>query len=466
MKKAFSIIVVMITLLACLTSCTRSVEEQWQEQYDLGVRYLSEGNYEEAIIAFEAAIEIDPKRADAYFGAADAYIGLGDYEEANDILIRGQEQCGEVEGFSGRLDSVLFLQSGEIGIRITDFYFDQDAYLAGNNTEFLVSVTYRCPEAQDCVLRIGSNSEDPDSFTMMDEDYLVTESGIYQFNICVTPAKWENAYFGIYVSLSEANYTETREPLAIDVLYIDVEGNVFSESNMETEYPAQTETLIAEVDNPLMFDVITFLGHSIENLDIGTARALMEQNDLDIYESGFDDDEDETWYISGSNQMFGLGPQITAMQYKTDDYVCIWSVNSALNHSDYEQLRTVRDIYTHDTLDEVLVKLGVTNGAEVADYIKGILGKEYASFDELREKINLIQWPWIDGMSMWISAGGGPVTDNGGFIATTVTIRLSYWDRDSYSYSISFHFGQNSNVEYMYQFVDYLDEMTVHVSQN
>lgn len=29
----------------------------WQEQYDLGLRYLSEGNYEEAIIAFTAAIE-------------------------------------------------------------------------------------------------------------------------------------------------------------------------------------------------------------------------------------------------------------------------------------------------------------------------------------------------------------------------------------------------------------------------
>ena len=40
----------------------------WQEQYDLGVRYLAEGNYEEAIIAFTAAIEIDPNRVEAYMG--------------------------------------------------------------------------------------------------------------------------------------------------------------------------------------------------------------------------------------------------------------------------------------------------------------------------------------------------------------------------------------------------------------
>lgn len=50
-------------LMLGLTACGRSAEVNWQEQYDLGVRYLTEGNYEEAIIAFTAAIEIDPNRA-------------------------------------------------------------------------------------------------------------------------------------------------------------------------------------------------------------------------------------------------------------------------------------------------------------------------------------------------------------------------------------------------------------------
>lgn len=53
----------------------------WQEQYDLGVRYLSEGNYQEAIIAFTAAIEIDPKQAPAYVGRGDAYVLSGETEE-------------------------------------------------------------------------------------------------------------------------------------------------------------------------------------------------------------------------------------------------------------------------------------------------------------------------------------------------------------------------------------------------
>ena len=68
-----------IVLLICLCACgAKESAPTWQEQYDLGVRYLEDGNYEEAIIAFTAAIEIDPKRAEAYVGRGDAYVLSGD----------------------------------------------------------------------------------------------------------------------------------------------------------------------------------------------------------------------------------------------------------------------------------------------------------------------------------------------------------------------------------------------------
>lgn len=63
----------------------------WQEQYDLGVRYLSEGNYEEAIIAFTAAIEIDPNQVDIYINLAQTYRALGEYTMMHEILRRGYE---------------------------------------------------------------------------------------------------------------------------------------------------------------------------------------------------------------------------------------------------------------------------------------------------------------------------------------------------------------------------------------
>ena len=62
-----------LVLALALAAC--GGQGSWQEQYDLGVQYLSEGNYEEAILAFTAAIEIDPNQAEAYLGRGDAFIG-------------------------------------------------------------------------------------------------------------------------------------------------------------------------------------------------------------------------------------------------------------------------------------------------------------------------------------------------------------------------------------------------------
>lgn len=81
--KTFTMFVVcalVLNLFACSSSETTAdgelaeTEMTWQDYYNLGVRYLSEGNYEEAILAFTAAIEIDPKQALAYVGRGDAYV--------------------------------------------------------------------------------------------------------------------------------------------------------------------------------------------------------------------------------------------------------------------------------------------------------------------------------------------------------------------------------------------------------
>lgn len=79
MKRLFTYLIFASMVLG-LCACGQSAPT-WQEQYDLGVRYLEESNYEEAIIAFTAAIEIDPSRAEAYIGRSDAYLRSSNTDE-------------------------------------------------------------------------------------------------------------------------------------------------------------------------------------------------------------------------------------------------------------------------------------------------------------------------------------------------------------------------------------------------
>lgn len=86
MKKTRAVILFLTVFSLTLSACGQKVST-WQEQYDLGLRYLEDGNYEEAIIAFTAAIEIDPKQALAYVGRGDSYFGVAELTSAEDELL-------------------------------------------------------------------------------------------------------------------------------------------------------------------------------------------------------------------------------------------------------------------------------------------------------------------------------------------------------------------------------------------
>ena len=111
----FSIILRLVGLCAC----GKSSEVRWQEQYNLGFRYLSEGNYEEAIIAFTAAIEIDPKRPEAYIGRGDAYFAGDDYSSAemdystakdlDAMLVDAYDRLADVYVQTGDLERALLI---------------------------------------------------------------------------------------------------------------------------------------------------------------------------------------------------------------------------------------------------------------------------------------------------------------------------------------------------------------------
>lgn len=97
MKNTITIKQIMFCLIFFLAACAQK-PLTWQEQYDLGVRYLSEGNYEEAIIAFTAAIEIAPRQADIFTGRGDTYAALAEREsDRSDTLDLWEKAIADYE---------------------------------------------------------------------------------------------------------------------------------------------------------------------------------------------------------------------------------------------------------------------------------------------------------------------------------------------------------------------------------
>lgn len=104
---------------------------------------------------------------------------------------------------------------------------------------------------------IGANTDEPDSFSMMDKDYQVTGSGGYQFGVSVMPVQWAESDFGIYVNLSEADHANEWTPFASDIIYFDSEGNVTGSFDLNEE---TDETPGALYDN----DILTVSGTLVE----------------------------------------------------------------------------------------------------------------------------------------------------------------------------------------------------------
>lgn len=166
-----------LSFLILLAACSRPVSDQsgivktptWQEKYDLGIRYLSEGNYEEAIIAFTAAIGIDPKQAsayvgrgqayvlsgeteknlnaaqtdfemateldetlvDAWLGLADVYIRNGDYDKALEVLQQGLEKTGNSEKIAAKISEIEGTTSSDYSRFISDDLISDQEFTIG-----------------------------------------------------------------------------------------------------------------------------------------------------------------------------------------------------------------------------------------------------------------------------------------------------------------------------------------------
>ncbi len=89
MKNKYGLAIVLIAMVLLLSSCIG--DSEIEINIHEGNQKLEEKDYEKAIELYEDALEIDENNKEAKYGLAAAYINVGRYEEADQILSRVDE---------------------------------------------------------------------------------------------------------------------------------------------------------------------------------------------------------------------------------------------------------------------------------------------------------------------------------------------------------------------------------------
>ena len=285
MKKVISAILAALLLLS-LIAC--GAKDPWQEQYDLGMRYLNEGNYQEAVIAFEAAIEIDPNRVEAYSGLSNTYMAMGEYDKGLQVWDNiPQEDTSEMFALSKQKSQKIrtAMENGESGIWIMGCSFDKANFTAGKETKFQVSVFYYAAENVSDTPIVSVSLEGRGLHWKIGEEVTGKSSvGSYLFSASVS-VKWqsESNYLLANLQLGEESFT--------DSLYLSSDGDVLGTNPLLNAYGGMEFTYR---DGYLPFEELTaadqqfiaaFASAAIAD-DTETARNLLGyklENQLDGY---------------------------------------------------------------------------------------------------------------------------------------------------------------------------------------
>lgn len=90
-KKKVIVVAVALIAIIVIVACTAAAllyngKDDYAQRIDAAYRYLEEGDYEQAILIFEQAIEMDDTREDAYLGLYTTYMEMGDEETARQVI--------------------------------------------------------------------------------------------------------------------------------------------------------------------------------------------------------------------------------------------------------------------------------------------------------------------------------------------------------------------------------------------
>ncbi len=90
------LLVAVVVIIAVLMASS-SDSKKYARHMEAAQRYMDELDYEQAIVEYRAAIEIEPNNVEAYQALAEIYVQTGDYEAAIAVLNQGIGQTGSEE---------------------------------------------------------------------------------------------------------------------------------------------------------------------------------------------------------------------------------------------------------------------------------------------------------------------------------------------------------------------------------
>lgn len=197
-------VVIIGIIIAIILIAAGGANAAAKEQISLGDKYMKSEEYDEAIIAFNKAIEIDPNNSDAYIRLADAYKAVGNNYEAVKTLERGYERTrsGDIKsrldelsvkvGADALIDGAEVRESGACGDGLSYTVYSNGVTVVDGNGSFgdtsYDSVIWRGKNVTEIFLNEGVSSigrysfRDCDTITCIHIPKTVTNISEWAFN--------------------------------------------------------------------------------------------------------------------------------------------------------------------------------------------------------------------------------------------------------------------------------------------
>lgn len=258
-----------VALVFALTACQK--QPSWQQQFDLGMRYLTECNYQEAIIAFTSVMKINPQHVDAYVYLAQVYLASGDPKTAQQILTQGYDATKD-----GRLDSssvdAWFLYNPSLAFDQQLAYRDFDLLSSDQQNIIRQAVAAAKSGQGDAVqILLADSNLPPQLFTRLDGE---------QVEITILPETNDPLYLKAYEAMGDQ--------------YLDaVKGQQESYQTGTIEKVGQFQVLTVRPENG------TEYCWCVQNITWGIPYGSKNQS-MTIGAEAFQTSECENWQYNGS----------------------------------------------------------------------------------------------------------------------------------------------------------------------